>query len=79
VSPRFASLSSLKRHRLVNGALKEEIGRIHAWSAICRTPEEFDVEKQKKAVEEEVEEKGSVSQQGKGAEGGDVEPTMTEQ
>lgn len=41
VSPQFAGLNSLKRHRLVNAALKDEIGRIHAWSAKCQTPEEF--------------------------------------
>lgn len=40
VSPQFAGLNSLKRHRLVNAALKDEIGRIHAWSAKCLTPEE---------------------------------------
>ena len=42
VSPQFAGLNSLKRHRLVNGALKDEIARIHAWSAKCQTPEEWE-------------------------------------
>jgi stress-induced morphogen len=41
VSPQFAKKASLARARLVNGALKEEIARIHAWSAKCFTPEEW--------------------------------------
>ncbi|KAK1767316.1 protein BOLA2 [Phialemonium atrogriseum] len=45
VSPDFAGKNSLKRHRLVNGALKEEIALIHAWSAKCQTPEEWEREK----------------------------------
>ncbi|KAK4192220.1 protein BOLA2 [Podospora australis] len=44
VSPEFAGKSSLKRHRLVNAALKEEIAQIHAWSAKCQTPEEWEKE-----------------------------------
>ncbi|KAI5920527.1 bola domain-containing protein [Camillea tinctor] len=41
VSPGFAGLSSLKRHRAVNAALRSEIAAIHAWSARCQTPEEW--------------------------------------
>lgn len=41
VSPEFAAKNSLKRHRLVNSALKEEIAAIHAWTAKCQTPEEW--------------------------------------
>jgi len=41
VSPQFTGLNSLKRHRLVNAALKEEIGKIHAWTARCQTAEEY--------------------------------------
>lgn len=42
VSPEFASKNSLKRHRLVNSALKEEIAAIHAWTTKCQTPEEWE-------------------------------------
>lgn len=42
VSPEFAGKNSLKRHRLVNSALKEEIAAIHAWTAKCQTPEEWE-------------------------------------
>ncbi|KAL6898849.1 bola protein [Trichoderma evansii] len=45
VSPQFQDLKSLKRHRLVNTALKEEIAAIHAWTAKCQTPEEWDKER----------------------------------
>merc|ERR1712169_173132 len=41
VSPQFQGLNSLKRHRLVNGALKQEIAAIHAWTAKCKTPDEW--------------------------------------
>lgn len=41
VSPEFAGKNSLKRHRLVNSALKEEIAAIHAWTPKCYTPEEW--------------------------------------
>ncbi|KAI1438112.1 bola domain-containing protein [Xylaria sp. CBS 124048] len=41
VSPQFAGLNSLKRHRTVNAALRDEIAAIHAWSAKCQTPEEW--------------------------------------
>ncbi|KAF4981832.1 hypothetical protein FZEAL_2459 [Fusarium zealandicum] len=41
VSPQFQGLNSLKRHRLVNAALKDEIATIHAWTAKCQTPDEY--------------------------------------
>ncbi|KAL2117479.1 hypothetical protein VTJ04DRAFT_7139 [Mycothermus thermophilus] len=50
VSPQFASQTSLKRARLVNAALKDEIAQIHAWSAKCFTPEEWEREKAKEAA-----------------------------
>ncbi|CAK7222210.1 hypothetical protein SBRCBS47491_004788 [Sporothrix bragantina] len=49
VSPQFTGLNSLKRHRLVNAALREEIKAIHAWSAKCHTPEEWAKESNKAA------------------------------
>ncbi|KAI1809385.1 bola domain-containing protein [Poronia punctata] len=42
VSPIFAGQNSLKRHRAVNAALKDEIAAIHAWSARCQTPDEWE-------------------------------------
>ncbi|KAL0939717.1 bolA-like protein C8C9.11 [Colletotrichum truncatum] len=42
VSPLFEKQTSLKRHRLVNAALKDEIASIHAWSAKCQTPDEWE-------------------------------------
>ena len=42
VSPQFNGLNRLKRHRLVNTALKDEIANIHAWSAKCHTPDEWE-------------------------------------
>ncbi|KAK2030099.1 bola-like protein [Colletotrichum zoysiae] len=42
VSPLFEKQTSLKRHRLVNAALKDEIAQIHAWSAKCQTPAEWE-------------------------------------
>ncbi|KAI2631232.1 bola domain-containing protein [Xylaria nigripes] len=42
VSPDFAGKNSLKRHRAVNAALRDEIAAIHAWSAKCQTPEEWE-------------------------------------
>ncbi|KAI0398790.1 bola domain-containing protein [Xylaria palmicola] len=42
VSPVFAGQNSLKRHRTVNAALRDEIAAIHAWSAKCQTPEEWE-------------------------------------
>ncbi|TFB07260.1 hypothetical protein CCMA1212_000307 [Trichoderma ghanense] len=44
VSPQFQDLKSLKRHRLVNTALKDEIAAIHAWTAKCQTPQEWEAE-----------------------------------
>jgi stress-induced morphogen len=45
VSPEFEKKSLLQRHRLVNGALKEEIAAIHAWTPKCLTPEQWEKEK----------------------------------
>ncbi|KAI0892949.1 bola domain-containing protein [Annulohypoxylon nitens] len=45
VSPSFAGQNSLKRHRAVNAAMKNEIAAIHAWSAKCQTPEEWERDK----------------------------------
>ncbi|KAI1305070.1 bola protein [Xylaria venustula] len=42
VSPVFTGQNSLKRHRTVNAALRDEIAAIHAWSAKCQTPEEWE-------------------------------------
>jgi stress-induced morphogen len=42
VSPQFAKKMTLARHRLVNGVLKEEIAKIHAWTPKCFTPEEWE-------------------------------------
>ncbi len=41
MSPEFAGKNSLKRHRLVNAAFRDEIAQIHAWSAKCQTPDEW--------------------------------------
>jgi stress-induced morphogen len=45
VSPQFANKRSLQRHRAVNNALKQEIAAMHAWSAQCHTPEEWEKNK----------------------------------
>ncbi|KAF2402184.1 hypothetical protein EJ06DRAFT_528313 [Trichodelitschia bisporula] len=45
ISPNFAGKTSLARARLVNKALKEEIAAIHAWTAKCYTPEEWEKKK----------------------------------
>ncbi|KAF2753766.1 bola-like protein [Pseudovirgaria hyperparasitica] len=45
VSPQFAKKTTLARHRLVNGLLKEEIAAIHAWTPKCHTPEEWEKKK----------------------------------
>ncbi|KAK3112309.1 hypothetical protein LTR53_011540 [Teratosphaeriaceae sp. CCFEE 6253] len=42
VSPKFTKKTTLARHRLVNGTLKEEIAAIHAWTPKCYTPEEWE-------------------------------------
>lgn len=41
VSAQFEKKTTLARHRLVNGALKEQIKAIHAWTPKCYTPEEW--------------------------------------
>ncbi|KAF2477990.1 bola-like protein [Lindgomyces ingoldianus] len=45
VSPQFAKKTTLARARLVNTTLKEEIAAIHAWTAKCHTPEEWEKKK----------------------------------
>ncbi|KAF2230909.1 bola-like protein [Viridothelium virens] len=45
VSPQFAKKTTLARHRLVNGTLKDEIAAIHAWTPKCFTPEEWEKKK----------------------------------
>ncbi|WZN60889.1 BolA-like protein [Chloropicon roscoffensis] len=46
VSEQFAGKRALQRHRLVNGALKEELEEIHALSIKkTYTPEEFEAKK----------------------------------
>ncbi|KAK7431524.1 hypothetical protein QQZ08_002015 [Neonectria magnoliae] len=52
VSPQFQGLNSLKRHRLVNAALKDEIAAIHAWTAKCQTPAEYERDQAKAAPSE---------------------------
>ena len=42
VSSQFGGKGTLARHRMVNGALKEEIKAIHAWTPRCLTPEEWE-------------------------------------
>ena len=44
VSGDFNGKTALQRHRLVNAALKEEIGQIHAWTPRCLTPEQWEKE-----------------------------------
>lgn len=41
VSPVFQGKNKLMRHRLVNGALKEEIAAIHAFTQKGFTPDEW--------------------------------------
>lgn len=41
VSERFVGLSTLKRHRLVNQLLKDEISSIHAFTQKTLTPDEW--------------------------------------
>ncbi|KAL1838525.1 hypothetical protein VTJ49DRAFT_2599 [Mycothermus thermophilus] len=53
VSPEFSDKNSLKRARLVNAALKDEIAQIHAWSARCQTPEEYSKEKGESSSKQE--------------------------
>jgi stress-induced morphogen len=48
VSAQFEKKMTLARHRLVNGALKDEVAAIHAWTPKCFTPAEW--EKKKSAL-----------------------------
>jgi acid stress-induced BolA-like protein IbaG/YrbA len=45
VSPQFEKKMTLARHRTVNAALKAEIAAIHAWTAKCYTPAEWEKKK----------------------------------
>lgn len=45
VSDQFAKKTTLARHRLVNGILKEEIAAIHAWTPKCFTLAEWEKKK----------------------------------
>ncbi|KAI1849714.1 hypothetical protein JX265_008053 [Neoarthrinium moseri] len=66
VSPKFSGLNSLKRHRAVNAALKDEIAAIHAWSAKCQTPEEWERDKAKSGGESKPPMDGTVGGQVQG-------------
>lgn len=46
ISPLFEKKTSLARARLVNAALKAEIALIHAWTAKCYTPEQWEKQRQ---------------------------------
>jgi len=50
VSSQFDKKTTLARHRLVNSALKEEIASIHAWTAKCYTPEQWEKVKAERGV-----------------------------
>jgi stress-induced morphogen len=41
-SSKFKGKTTLMRHRLVNGELKEEIAKVHAWTQKCYTEEEWE-------------------------------------
>jgi len=41
VSPKFEGLMLIKRHRLVNEALREELKQVHALALHTLTPEEW--------------------------------------
>ncbi|TGJ86349.1 hypothetical protein E0Z10_g2446 [Xylaria hypoxylon] len=69
VSPVFAGQNSLKRHRAVNAALRDEIAAIHAWSAKCQTPEEWE----KARAEAQA---TTTSTPGAGAQGGEPRPPL---
>ena len=45
VSAQFEKKMTLARHRLVNGALKDEVAAIHAWTPKCFTPAEWEKKK----------------------------------
>jgi len=42
VSPSFQNLITLKRHRLVNERLKDEIAQLHAFTQKTLTPEQWE-------------------------------------
>lgn len=46
VSPQFEGKALLQRHRLVNGALSEELKTIHAFSQKTFTPKQWEDAKQ---------------------------------
>jgi hypothetical protein len=69
VSPNFAGQNKLKRHRAVNAALKAEIAQIHAWSARCQTPDEYERDKADKSKEEGPPMEGTVGGQVEGVSG----------
>ncbi|XP_063614551.1 bolA-like protein 2 isoform X2 [Penaeus indicus] len=46
VSPKFEGKPLLQRHRLVNGALEEELKTIHAFSMKTLTPEQWEKQSQ---------------------------------
>jgi hypothetical protein len=50
VSPVFAKKMTLARHRIVNKALKEEIARLHAFTQKPYTPEEWEGQQAKTAI-----------------------------
>ena len=59
VSPCFAGLSRLKRHKLVNAAMRpflEPGGGVHAVTFKCKTPEEIEAVREKEDMEDGVEE-----------------------
>lgn len=45
VSEKFVGKSLLERHRMVNGALAEEMKQIHAFSMKTLTPEQWEKQK----------------------------------
>jgi len=46
-SQRFEGMKTFARHKLVNGALKEEIKKMHAFSQVSLTPLEYEDRKEK--------------------------------
>lgn len=42
VSSQFSGKKLLERHRLVNGAMADEMPKIHAFTMQCLTPEEWE-------------------------------------
>ncbi|WVO14400.1 hypothetical protein L204_102033 [Cryptococcus depauperatus] len=47
VSPNFAKMLTLQRHKLVNQILKDEIPQLHAFSQKTLLPEQWEKEKSK--------------------------------